>query len=38
MTLRTMAKALALTGSISIIYRDRNVVPSGTSGYVYQSC
>lgn len=23
---------------ISIIYRDRNVVPSGNSGYVYQAC
>lgn len=32
------AACAARGASISIIYRDRDVVPKGTSGYVYQSC
>ena len=32
------AACAARGASISITYRDRNVVPAGASGYVYQSC
>ena len=32
------AACAARGASISIIYRDRDVVAKGTSGYVYKSC
>lgn len=36
--LANFSAACADHGQISIIYRDRDVSPPGTAGYVYRSC